>query len=553
MAFTVPRWCKGKFGARVSNRPRTAEGIHLLVSTMQRNASPPEGRTDRYHSANPTVLIPHEDTHWETTGISRDPLALTDMEAQEEHSGNLHIKPLKIHPAMRVMDDKQFDILEGTRFTDPTLETVLMKEETVKRNQEIDMEGHLMHHCILPSCQGIVVPPQTLVEDRKVDANIVVSKEIRQQKVSFEKHGSSSKQAAQNHSLDALRCVKRETVNTSVTKQATRPSRSARQMVDEKTQQALCAGFELFDYNRDGLISRTDFLHVLHEFGFTIAKDELDNLLSRSVSWKPLPQVNTYATPLFDQHVQAAKPLKDHKLKSPRVLFEIEALLCNVLKERINMFTQHFKYMTQKQYGRIDRLQFGRVLRLCSVLLLECELDQLWISLPTDDQNMLTVSALLDHFLISRASSKKVSEQDPHANGIVTKKSYGQMNATMKNRNGGFTCGRDKNENQNSKTNTYTHTRLHYLCGKVKLQVQSQRDYLMTYFHTRDRMGLSHIAKTEMKVLMDKLYFNLSSQEKEELCQMFDFHNRGRFYYMPFMESTGAVMESNVTSTTVFS
>ncbi|XP_046577400.1 uncharacterized protein LOC124285238 isoform X2 [Haliotis rubra] len=565
MAFTVPGWCEGKLGARVSTRPRTAEGVHLLVTTMQPNTLPLEG-------------------------FSRDPLALTDKEAPEEHRGNFHIKALKIYPAMRVprwtdMDDKQFDILEGTRFTDPTLETVLMKDKTVKRNREIDMGGHLTHHCFLPSCQGIVIPPQTLVEERQVDANIVVSKEIRQQKVSSKKHGKSSKLSTRDCSLDVLTCVKRETVNTSVTTQTARPSRSGRQMDDEKTQQALYAGFELFDYNRDGLISRTDFLRVLREFGFTIASDELDNLLSRndqkdqvkyreflcrcctdikavnlaaytgprqSVSWIPLPQVNTYVTPLVDQRVQVAKPRKDHKLKSPRVLFEIEALLCNVLKKRINMFTQHFKYMTQKQYGRIDRLQFGRVLKLCSVFLLECELDQLWISLPTDEQNMLTFGALLDHFLISLASSKKVSEHDSHANGIVTKKSYGRMNTTMKNGKGGFTCGTDQNENQNSKTTTFTRTRLHYLCGKVKLQVQSQRDYLMTYFHTRDRMGLSHIARTEMKVLMDRLYFNLSSQEKEELCQMFDLLNRGRFYYVPFMESIGAVMESQDTSATGF-
>ncbi|XP_046333053.1 uncharacterized protein LOC124115933 [Haliotis rufescens] len=600
MAFTAPCCFEGKVGVGVSNRPRTSGGIHLRVTGVHLQTLPREHTLCGYHSANTTGHLPYEDTFWETAGFLKDPLALDDEKISEKLHEKWHMKPLKIYPVVRTprwtdLDDRQVEVLEGTRLPDPTLEAMILKEKMLKRNREKDMEGLLTHHCFRPPClcgvrsRDIVVPPRAIVNGTQVDSNIVVSKETRQQKVTSEKQRSSSQQPTQKHSLHVSTCVKRESMNAGVITKSTRHLKSGRLMDCEITQQALCAGFELFDFNGDGFISRTDFLRVLHEFGFTITIDELDNLLSRngqadqvkykeflsrcytdikavnlagyteprqSVSWIPQPQVNTNFTPLIDQHVQDVKPNKDPKLKSgsPRILPEIEAILCNVLKKRSSTFNQHFKNMTWQKYGRIDKLQFGRVLTLCSVFLLECELDHLWISLPTDVQNMLSYSELLDHFLISLTSPKGVSEEDSHLHGIVmaAKKSYSRVNATVKNTKGRFIGLSDQSRICNSKDKAVSCIRMHSLCGKVKGQVQSQRDYLMTYFQTRDRKGLSHISRTEMKMLMDRLYFNLTAQEKEELCQMFDFHNRGRFHYVPFMESMDAVTESQGTSTAGF-
>ncbi|XP_041352122.1 EF-hand calcium-binding domain-containing protein 6-like isoform X2 [Gigantopelta aegis] len=265
-----------------------------------------------------------------------------------------------------------------------------------------------------------------------------------------------------------------------------------------------------------------------------------------------------------------------------RALPELERQVHELLSRRADAFEKQFQEMDRKVTGRMTKWQFGALLKIAGLSLSTRELDQLWNSMPVEADNMFSYNGLLQHFNLGHRSlhspthrdissgksetqrrvqqEKKDKEKQVELERIARRAEMERLHKEKQTDQAAKRAERERrvdekrgskcatpfdtarmDEMANAKLNVLYQQKITCLLQKIKPQVMNQRDYLKTYFQTRDRMGFSHISVDEMKGVMDRLYFNLLEDEKWEVCRQFDLNGNGRFHYGKFMDAFNGI------------
>ncbi|XP_013070191.2 uncharacterized protein LOC106057515 [Biomphalaria glabrata] len=221
-------------------------------------------------------------------------------------------------------------------------------------------------------------------------------------------------------------------------------------------------------------------------------------------------------------------PSAEKKIAGHSKLLEIHQKLSKLFTDRFHIFDKNFQDMDRKKSGYMTKWQLGALLKLSGITLSVKDLDVLWASLNTAADDTLSYAVLVKSFVLKNqpsASQKgRPTTSKPSAKATVgSKRKTTPANMSLSQTQAATDSIKDKRSAE--------------LIRKIKDDVMSRWDVLMSIFLNKDLNGYSSISVDEMKDICSKMKFSLTSSEVSDLCAMFDIQSNGWFHYLAFLHA----------------
>ncbi|KAH9489165.1 hypothetical protein Btru_052350 [Bulinus truncatus] len=220
-------------------------------------------------------------------------------------------------------------------------------------------------------------------------------------------------------------------------------------------------------------------------------------------------------------------PIAEKKISGNSKLLEIHQKLTKLFTDRFHMFDKNFQSMDSKKSGFMTKWQLGALLKLSGITLSVKDLDVLWSALDTSADDTLSYVTLVKTFTLKNQKTSQKGDSSPV-------KQVSRVSAIAKKKSAASSLSVSQSQ---VITENVKQKKLSELVHKIKDEILSRWDVLMSIFLSKDKNGYSSISVDEMKDICSKMKFSLTLSEINELCDIFDIHSNGWFHYLAFLHS----------------
>ncbi|KAL8573501.1 hypothetical protein ACOMHN_047772 [Nucella lapillus] len=219
-----------------------------------------------------------------------------------------------------------------------------------------------------------------------------------------------------------------------------------------------------------------------------------------------------------------------------RPLHQLRKELEEFFAQHLHEVEQRFRELDRKSHKGFSQWQFGALLNLCEFPMTDMELTAFWVSQKLD-ADLSTFEDVVRQFLPS---------YNYPTTGWADKDAKSGHTSMWVAYTGSPTKKTTTTALPQTKRATTAHARaspspfLTLIMRKARPAVQRNWEYLRQAFRSSDPNGLGTVTFQQMRRLVEVLRAGLSPEERNQLCEEFDFRKNGRCNYLAFMKAFSA-------------
>ncbi|KAK7480725.1 hypothetical protein BaRGS_00027986, partial [Batillaria attramentaria] len=230
--------------------------------------------------------------------------------------------------------------------------------------------------------------------------------------------------------------------------------------------------------------------------------------------------------------------------KDERKPEELREELKKFFTDHLFDFDEQYHLLDRKASNNFSRWQFGALLKLCGFPITEKELEKLWMTMKTTDNNMSSYNAVVMEFAPGHEAfhlPDKKPDSDEEGEDGTRRAVQGDEG------DGEVTVSEDPRqlagiksppfEQRTGNTPLDPHTRLQEIMKKLQPAVTANWERLKTGFRNLDPNGFGSVTYRQMQLLIDSCKSGLTRDERNQICSQFDFRSNGRCNYLSFMKA----------------